>query len=146
YDLYCGLGAISLFLARACREVLGVENYQESVRMAAENAELNGIENCRFVAADVAEALNPEFVRQNGGKPDAVVLDPPRAGLHPDVAKRLLRMKPRKIVYTSCNPATQARDLKILAEEYEILAVQPVDMFPQTYHIESVVALELANR
>jgi len=145
YDLYCGLGAISLFLARACREVLGVENHEESVRMAAENAKLNGIENCKFVAADVAEALNPEFVQQNG-KPDAVVLDPPRAGLHPNVAKGLLRMKPKRIVYTSCNPATQARDLKILAEEYEILTVQPVDMFPQTFHIESVVALELINR
>ncbi len=145
YDLYCGLGAISLFLARTCREVLGVENHQESVRMAANNAQLNGIENCRFVAADVVEALTPEFVRQNG-KPDALVLDPPRAGLHPAVAKGLMRMKPKRIVYTSCNPATQARDLKILAEEYEILAVQPVDMFPQTYHIESVVALELVNR
>ncbi len=145
YDLYCGLGAISLFLARACREVLGVENHQESVRMAADNAQLNGIENCRFVAADAVEALTPEFVRQNG-KPDALVLDPPRAGLHPDVAKGLMRMKPKRIVYTSCNPATQARDLKILAEEYEILAVQPVDMFPQTYHIESVVALELVKR
>jgi 23S rRNA (uracil1939-C5)-methyltransferase len=142
YDLYCGLGAISLFLARTCRSVLGVENHQESVRMANENAERNGIENCSFIAADAVEALKPDFIERNG-EPDVLILDPPRAGLHPDVLKRLLRAKPKRIVYTSCNPATQARDLKILTEVYRVLAVQPVDMFPMTFHIESVVALEL---
>jgi 23S rRNA (uracil1939-C5)-methyltransferase len=145
YDLYCGLGAISLFLARTCRSVLGVENHSESVRMAAENAERNRVENCSFVAADAVEALKPDFIKRNG-QPEVLILDPPRAGLHPDVVKGLLRVKPKRIVYSSCNPATQARDLKILTEEYRVSAVQPVDMFPQTFHIESVVALELGNR
>lgn len=145
YDLYCGIGAISLFLSDSCSFVVGVENHQQSVRMAVSNAELNGIEGCRFFSADVLETLKPEFIRKNG-KPDVLILDPPRAGLHPDVVKRVLKIGPRRIVYSSCNPATQARDLKLLAADYDILAVQPVDMFPQTFHIESVVGLGRISR
>jgi 23S rRNA (uracil1939-C5)-methyltransferase len=141
YDLYCGVGSIGLFLSSVVERVVGVESQPLSVAMARENARFNGCTNCHFYVGDAVEALSPEFVRANG-RPDVLVLDPPRAGLHPEVGRRLLEVLPERVVYTSCNPATQARDLSVLSQGYQILRVKPVDMFPQTYHIESVVALQ----
>lgn len=140
FDLYCGLGSIGLLLASSVRRVVGVESLPEAVRLAKLNAERNGVDNASFFAGDALMALKPDFQRRNG-RPDVVVLDPPRVGLHPDVLQALVRTKPRRIVYTSCNPATLARDLEVLSQGYELEAVQPVDMFPQTFHIEAVAAL-----
>ncbi len=141
-DLYCGIGSIGLFLADRVRRVVGVEYVAEAVDRARENAALNGYSNAEFHAGDVREILSS--VDRAGARlprPDIVVLDPPRAGVHPDVIAELRRLRPRQIVYVSCKPSTQARDLAMLAEEYAITRVQPVDMFPQTFHIESVVDL-----
>ena len=140
YDLYCGLGAISLFLSGSAKKVVGVETHTRSVELARKNAEEQGSGNCRFFDMDVLEALEPDFLAENG-KPDIVILDPPRAGLHPKALTGLLSAEPERIVYTSCNPATQARDLNLLGESYDLVSVQPVDMFPQTWHIESVATL-----
>ncbi|MFZ0427688.1 MAG: 23S rRNA (uracil(1939)-C(5))-methyltransferase RlmD [Acidobacteriota bacterium] len=142
FDLYCGLGSIGLVLASRVRRVVGIESHAEAVRLAVLNAAQNGIGNAVFQAGDALLALKPDFQRRQG-RPDVVVLDPPRVGLHPDVVQALLRTKPPRIVYTSCNPATLARDLQLLSERYRLEAVQPVDMFPQTYHIEAVAALSL---
>lgn len=140
YDLYCGVGCIALTVAVDAARVVGVESFAGAVRLARENARLNGIENCSFVELDAAEALKPTFLAQFS-RPDVVILDPPRAGLHPAVVKGLLKLRPPILVYSSCNPATQARDLKLLSSAYTVDLVQPVDMFPQTYHIEAVARL-----
>ncbi len=140
FDLYCGLGSIGLLLASRVRRVVGVESYPEAVRLASLNAAQNSVRNAVFHCGDALMALKPDFQRRHG-RPDVVILDPPRVGLHPDVTQALIRTKPSRIVYTSCNPATLARDLQLLSEHYELEAVQPVDMFPQTYHIEAVAAL-----
>jgi 23S rRNA (uracil1939-C5)-methyltransferase len=140
-DLYCGIGSIALFLAGRARMVLGIEAQPQAVRDAARNALDNGITNCAFVAAD-ASAIQDRSLWKEQGRPDVVVLDPPRAGMHEKVTLALAALRPDRIVYVSCNPATQARDVRLLADSYEIRAVQPVDMFPQTYHIENVVLLE----
>ena len=139
-DLYCGNGTISLFLSSAARKVIGVETVEEAVQNARRNAELNGVNNCEFLRGETKKVLK-EF-EHNRQIPHLVVIDPPRAGLHPRVIKSLLNIKPPKIVYVSCNPTTLARDLKMLCEkDYKLENVQPVDMFPHTYHIESVVKL-----
>jgi 23S rRNA (uracil1939-C5)-methyltransferase len=140
YDLYCGIGPISLFLAGKARRVLGIESLPQAIEDARRNALANGIANCVFLAADASVIREPSLWKEHG-RPDVVVLDPPRAGLHEKVTQALAALKPGRIVYVSCNPATQARDLKLLSGLYEIRAVQPVDMFPQTYHIENVVLL-----
>ncbi len=140
YDLYCGVGCIALTVAADAGRVVGVENFAGAVRLARENAYLNGIENCQFLEADAAEALKQASLNRLG-RPDVVILDPPRAGLHPRLVKRLLELRPPRVVYSSCNPATQARDLALLREAYTVDLVQPVDMFPQTYHIEAVARL-----
>ena len=140
YDLYTGTGSIALFLARQCKKVVGIEEVEAAIIDAKFNAKLNEIENAAFYAGDVKAMLGGEFVAENG-TPDVLVTDPPRAGMHKDVAMRILEMSPSKIVYVSCNPVTQARDLQILSEAYSIEKVQPVDMFPHTYHIENVVLL-----
>lgn len=142
YDLYTGTGTIGLFLSARAKKVVGIEYVKEAIEDAIKNAENNGIGNCTFYAGDMKDLLNSEFIGRNG-KPDLVVLDPPRAGIHPSVAKVLLDCAPPKMVYVSCNPASQARDLAIMAEKYRITKVQPVDMFPHTHHVENVVALEL---
>lgn len=142
YDLYTGTGTIGLFLSEHAKKVVGIEYVKEAIDDAKINAENNGITNCSFYAGDMKEMLTGEFIIQNG-KPDLVVLDPPRAGIHPDVAKVLLEAAPKRMIYVSCNPASQARDLAILSEKYKITQVQPVDMFPHTHHVENVVALEL---
>ena len=140
YDLYTGTGTIALFLSALARKVVGIEYVPEAIEDAKVNARENGIENTEFFAGDMKDVLNAEFIATHG-QPDIVVLDPPRAGIHPDVARVLLACAPKRMVYVSCNPATQARDLSIFADHYDILHVQPVDMFPHTTHVENVVSL-----
>lgn len=142
YDLYTGIGSIALHLAKRCKKVIGIEEIKEAVEDANTNAKLNDIQNVEFFAGDVAALLRPEFIAKKG-KPQVIVTDPPRAGMHKKVTAQLLEMAIPHIVYISCNPATQARDIQILNEKYEITAVQPVDMFPHTHHVENVVALKL---
>lgn len=142
YDLYCGAGSISLFMARHCAEVIGAELVPEAIADAHVNAELNGINNVKFEAGDLKDLLNADFIARHG-KPDVLVTDPPRAGMHEDVVARIRELAPPRIVYVSCNPATQARDLSLLKDMYRITHMQPIDMFPHTYHVENVVRLEL---
>ena len=141
YDLYTGTGTIAQFVSGKAGKVIGIEYVPEAIEDARHNADANGITNCSFFAGDMKDVLNEAFIARHG-KPDVVILDPPRAGIHPDVARVILKAAPRRMVYVSCNPASQARDLAILCEDYKITAVQPVDMFPHTMHVENVVALE----
>ncbi len=140
YDLYTGAGTIALFMARSVKKVIGIESVEEAVSAATKNARENGIDNVEFHCGDMAKFFDKDFIAQKG-KPDVVVTDPPRAGMHPKVIQRILETEPGKIVYVSCNPATQARDIALLSEKYVIAKVQPVDMFPQTHHVENVVLL-----
>ncbi len=144
YDLYTGTGTIALFLASQAAKVVGIEYVEEAIADARVNAERNGVGNAVFYAGDMAKVLTPEFIAANG-QPDVVVTDPPRAGMHEHVVQQLLETAPRKIVYVSCNPATQARDLHLLASRYDVGRIQPVDMFPHTQHVENVVELLLAR-
>ncbi len=141
YDLYTGTGTIAQFLSRQAAKVVGIEYVPEAIEDAKVNAAANGIRNCVFYAGDMKDVLNEAFIEENG-RPDVIVLDPPRAGIHPDVAEVILKAAPDRMVYVSCNPASQARDLAILCRDYRITAVQPVDMFPHTMHVENVVALQ----
>lgn len=145
YDLYTGAGTIANFVARDVRAVIGVEYVPSAIADAKINSELNDIENTTFFAGDMKDVLTPEFVAEHG-KPDVVITDPPRAGMHPDVVARLLEMEAPKIVYVSCNAATQARDLALLSEKYEVGRIKPVDMFPHTQHVENVVSLFLKEQ
>ncbi|MBR4212935.1 MAG: 23S rRNA (uracil(1939)-C(5))-methyltransferase RlmD [Bacteroidales bacterium] len=140
YDLYTGTGTIALFLSALAEKVVGIEYVPEAIEDAKVNAAVNGITHAEFVAGDMKDILTADFIAAHG-QPDIVVLDPPRAGIHPDVAQVLLTAAPKHMVYVSCNPATQARDLALFAPEYEIDFVQPVDMFPHTTHVENVVSL-----
>ena len=140
YDLYTGTGTIAQFVSGRARKVIGIEYVPEAIEDAKANAKANGIANCEFFAGDMKDVLNADFIAQHG-HPDVVILDPPRAGIHPDVAEVILEAAPDRIVYVSCNPASQARDLALLGEKYRITAVQPVDMFPHTHHVENVAAL-----
>ncbi len=142
YDLYTGTGTIALFLADKCRRVVGIEYVEEAIADARLNSQLNGFDNTTFYAGDMAKVLTADFIAANG-RPDVVVTDPPRAGMHEKVVAQLLEAAPRKIVYVSCNPATQARDLQLLAARYDVRRIQPVDMFPHTQHVENVVELVL---
>ncbi len=142
YDLYTGTGTIAQFVADMCRKVVGIEYVEEAISDARVNAAVNGLNNCTFYAGDMAKVLDDDFVSANG-RPDVVITDPPRAGMHEKVVDQLLMMEPRKIVYVSCNPATQARDLKLLAARYDVRRIQPVDMFPHTQHVENVAELVL---
>ena len=144
YDLYTGTGTIAQFISKHAARVIGIEYVPEAIADARINAENNGITNCEFFAGDMKDVLTPGFIEEHG-KPDVIILDPPRAGIHPDVAGVILDAAPERIVYVSCNPASQARDLAILAEKYEITAVRPVDMFPHTHHVENVCALRLRD-
>ena len=141
YDLYTGTGTIANFLARQCRKVIGIEYIPEAIEDARANAELNGIHNTAFFAADVKDLLNEAFMAEHG-RPDVLITDPPRAGMHEDVVKTILTATPERIVYVSCNPATQARDLNLLDQQYQVAALQTVDMFPHTQHVENVVLLK----
>jgi 23S rRNA (uracil1939-C5)-methyltransferase len=142
YDLYTGTGTIALFLARNCKKAVGLEYIDEAVEDAKRNANLNNISNASFFAGDIRELLNESFLRENG-HPDVVITDPPRTGMHADVINAILAAKPGKIVYVSCNPATQARDVSLLSTHYQVTKTQPVDMFPFTQHVENVALLEL---
>ena len=141
YDLYTGTGTIANFVAKKARQVIGIEYVPEAIEDAKINSQLNGITNTLFYAGDMKDILNDEFIVEHG-RPDVIITDPPRAGMHPDVVKTILKAAPQRIVYVSCNPATQARDLQDLDSAYRVVAVQPVDMFPHTPHVENVVLLE----
>jgi len=142
YDLYTGIGTIAQFVSGHASKVIGIEYVPEAIDDAKTNAAANGITNCEFFAGDMKDILTDAFIAEHG-HPDVIILDPPRAGIHPDVAKVILGARPERLVYVSCNPASQARDLAILCQEYTITAVQPVDMFPHTHHVENVCALTL---
>lgn len=141
YDLYTGTGTIANFVAGRASKVVGIEYVPEAIEDAKVNSELNGIENTLFFAGDMKDILTDDFIAGHG-QPDVIITDPPRAGMHPDVVKTILRAAPKRIVYVSCNPATQARDLHDMDSDYKVAAVQPVDMFPHTPHVENVVLLE----
>ncbi len=140
YDLYCGAGTISLFVAGHARHVVGVELVKEAVDNARANAQANGVENCTFVTGDMLKIFTPDFIDQHG-KPDVLIADPPRAGIHPKVVKQIAKLRPERFIYVSCNPLSQARDIALLADAYTVEAVQPVDLFPHTHHVENVVKL-----
>lgn len=142
YDLYTGIGSIALYVAKNCKHVVGIEEIAAAIDDAKINAELNNIENVTFYAGDVKDILSDEFEDKHG-KPDLVITDPPRAGMHPKALELLMELSAPRIVYVSCNPATQARDLFLMKEKYRVVKMQPVDMFPHTYHIENVALLEL---
>ena len=142
YDLYTGTGTIANFIASSAKKVIGIEYVADAIKDAVINSEINGIDNTLFFAGDMKEVLTTEFIATHG-KPQVVITDPPRAGMHEDVCQKLLFMRSEKIVYISCNPATQARDIAILDEAYEVAKIQPVDMFPHTEHVENIVLLTL---
>lgn len=141
YDLYTGTGTIANFVARQARKVVGIEYVPEAIEDAKVNSGLNGIDNTLFYAGDMKDILTNDFIAEHG-RPDVIITDPPRAGMHNDVIDVILAAEPKRIVYVSCNPATQARDLQLLDGKYKVTAVQPVDMFPHTHHVENVVQLE----
>lgn len=141
YDLYSGTGTITNFIAAHARKVIGVEYVEEAVKDAVINSEINGITNTRFFAGDMKDVLSETFFKDNG-KPDVIITDPPRAGMHEDVIKIILSAAPEKIVYISCNPATQSRDIQLLSGSYDVMNVQPVDMFPHTHHVENVILMK----
>lgn len=142
YDLYTGTGTIANFVARQARQVIGIEYVPEAIEDAKINSEINSIDNTLFYAGDMKDILNDGFIAEHG-HPDVIITDPPRAGMHADVVQTILRAAPKRIVYVSCNPATQARDIALLDAKYQVTRIQPVDMFPHTHHVENVVLLEL---
>jgi 23S rRNA (uracil1939-C5)-methyltransferase len=144
YDLYCGTGSIGIFVSKLAKKIIGVEAVDEAIKDAQENAALNNISHASFFTGDVIEICNDDFFAKHG-KPDVIITDPPRAGMHEKLVKKLLQIEAPLIVYVSCNPATQARDLNLLDEKYSVTKIQPVDMFPHTHHIENVAQLKLKN-
>ena len=141
YDLYTGTGTIANYIAKSAKKVIGVEYVPEAIEDAKVNSEINNIDNTSFYAGDMKDVLNPQFVEENG-QPDVMIVDPPRAGMHLDVVQTIVNIKPDRLVYVSCNPATQARDLEFLSEGFSIEEIQPVDMFPHTQHVENVILLK----
>ena len=142
YDLYTGTGTIANFVSSKAKKVIGIEYVKEAIEDAIINSEINGITNTDFYAGDMKDILTDNFIKEHG-RPDVIITDPPRAGMHEDVINVILNASPRKVVYVSCNPATQARDLQMMDKKYRVSAIQPVDMFPHTHHVENVVLLEL---
>jgi 23S rRNA (uracil1939-C5)-methyltransferase len=142
YDLYCGTGSIGIFVSKQAKKIIGVEVIAEAIEDAKENAALNNITHAHFFAGDVIKICNDDFFAAHG-RPDVIITDPPRAGMHEKLVNKLLEMAAPKIVYVSCNTATQARDIALLAEKYTVEKIQPVDMFPHTHHIECVALLQL---
>ena len=141
YDLYTGTGTIAQYVARNAKQVIGIESVQEAIDAATDHAELNGLTNCTFYCGDMKDVFTEEFL-QNHPKADVLITDPPRDGMHPKVVEQILKLAPRRIVYVSCNSATQARDLALMKEDYKLLKILPVDMFPQTHHVENIALLE----
>ncbi len=142
YDLYTGTGTIALYVARDAKKVIGIEYIAEAIEDARENAKFNQIDNTEFFVGDMKDVMNQDFIINNG-RPDVIILDPPRAGMHKSVVEAIKFASPKRIVYVSCNPATQARDVQLLSDKYELVVTQPVDMFPHTYHVENVALLKL---
>jgi 23S rRNA (uracil1939-C5)-methyltransferase len=142
YDLYCGTGSIGIFCSKGAKKVIGIETIKAAVDDAKQNAAVNNIDHALFITGDVTDICNDVFFRENGS-PDVIITDPPRAGMHEKLVKKILDIQAPVVVYVSCNPATQARDISILDEKYAVTKVQPVDMFPHTHHIENVVQLKL---
>ncbi|MDR2844049.1 MAG: 23S rRNA (uracil(1939)-C(5))-methyltransferase RlmD, partial [Candidatus Symbiothrix sp.] len=140
YDLYTGTGTIANFIASRAKQIIGIEYVPEAIEDAKINSKINNITNTLFFAGDMKDILNTAFIEQYG-RPDVIITDPPRAGMHDDVIETILFAEPQRIVYVSCNPATQARDLNLLSGKYKVSKVQPVDMFPHTHHVENVVLL-----
>jgi 23S rRNA (uracil1939-C5)-methyltransferase len=141
YDLYTGAGTIANFISDSVLKVIGIEYINEAVRDAAINSEINNIKNTLFFAGDIRSLLNEQFIAANG-IPDVIITDPPRAGMHEDVVRQIISASPRKVIYISCNPSTQARDIGLMSEYYMVTGIQPVDMFPHTHHVENVILLE----
>ena len=141
YDLYTGTGTIANFVARQARQVIGIEYVPEAIEAAKLNSRVNGIENTLFYAGDMKDVLTDEFIAEHG-RPEVMIIDPPRAGMHEDVVNVILNAEPQRLVYVSCNPATQARDIAMLDAKYRVMEIQPVDMFPHTHHVENVALLE----
>jgi 23S rRNA (uracil1939-C5)-methyltransferase len=142
YDLYTGVGTIALFVSKLAKKVIGIESVAQAIEDAKKNALLNQINHTDFFAGDMKDLLTTDFIETHG-RPDVVITDPPRAGMHEDVINQLLQVRPKRIVYVSCNPATQARDIALMTAVYEVKKVQPVDMFPHTHHVENIALLEL---
>lgn len=145
-DLYCGAGAISIFLSDSARDIVGMEIVEDAVSDARNNCNLNHVSNCRFVSGDIRKNLPEVYANSENQKPEVMIIDPPRAGMHKDVVAGVIDLSPERIVYVSCNPTTLARDVGLLKDDYHVVEVQPVDMFPHTYHIESVARLEKRRR
>lgn len=141
YDLYTGTGSIALYVSDKAKKVVGIEYVEAAIEDAKVNSQWNSVENCEFFAGDMKDILTSEFIAHHG-KPNVIITDPPREGMHPDVVNRILESEPNRIVYVSCNPATQARDAKLLSEKYRLVKIQPVDMFPHTHHVENVALFE----
>jgi 23S rRNA (uracil1939-C5)-methyltransferase len=141
YDLYTGTGTIANFMASGAKSVVGIESVPESIADAKINSEINKIGNTHFFAGDMKDIFNDALIKEHG-RPDVIITDPPRAGMHTKVVEQILKISPQRIVYVSCNPATQARDVELLSDAYEIRKIQPVDMFPHTHHVENVALLE----
>ena len=142
YDLYCGTGSIGIFVSKLANKIVGIETVREAIIDAQENAVLNDIRHAHFFQGDVIDICSDSFISQHG-QPDVVITDPPRAGMHERLVQKIVDMRTPVVVYVSCNPATQARDLNLLSTAYDVTAIQPVDMFPHTHHIENVVQLKL---
>jgi 23S rRNA (uracil1939-C5)-methyltransferase len=141
YDLYTGTGTIACYIASHAKKVVGIEYLTSAIEDADENAIFNGLDNLVFYSGDIAKVLNEDFIEKNGS-PDVIITDPPRAGMHEKVIKQIMQISPEKVIYVSCNPATQARDIAMIDEKYKVTDIQPVDMFPHTHHVENVVRLE----
>ena len=142
YDLYTGTGTIAQYVAKSSKKVVGIDSVEEGIKAAYENAERNNIKNCTFYTGDMKEIFTDEFITKNG-IPNVIITDPPRDGMHKKVVEQILKIGAKRIVYVSCNSATQARDLALMDEKYKVINIQPVDMFPQTHHVENIVVLEL---
>ncbi|MDQ6757838.1 MAG: methyltransferase domain-containing protein, partial [Bacteroidota bacterium] len=142
YDLYCGTGSIGIFVSKHAKKIIGVDVVEEAIEDAKQNASLNNITHAQFFSGDVIKICNEKFFIEHGN-PDVIITDPPRAGMHEKLIKKLLEIAAPKIVYVSCNVATQARDINLLSEKYKVEKIQPLDMFPHTHHIECVVLLQL---
>ena len=144
YDLYTGTGTIAQYIAKNAKRVIGIDSVDEGIKAAYENAEINNIKNCSFYTGDIKEIFTDEFILQNG-KPDIIITDPPRDGMHKKVVAQIIKTQANRIVYISCNSATQARDLALMNEKYKVIHVQPIDMFPQTHHVENIAVLEIKS-
>jgi len=141
YDLYTGTGTIAQYVATSAKKVVGIDSVEEGIKAAYENAERNNISNCTFYTGDMKAIFTDEFIEKNG-TPDIIITDPPRDGMHKQVVEQILKIEAKRIVYISCNSATQARDLSLMDELYKVIHIQPIDMFPQTHHVENIVVLE----